>query len=167
MKSELYKAITTIDITKLDDDDKLELLRIFMLTKNPLIYNHIAFIFSDLHYNKAIPYIIRKINHKSTFNDRGSLVFALDNLNSKKYFISFIKIICEQGYESRLMAFGIIEKYVSIISNQKKRSAFNILEKYRIKEEQSKNDKGENSRLHFIEKTEELLGCFSYKTKHR
>ena len=35
-----------------------------MVTENVLIRNHIALIFSDLHYEKEVPYIINKINEK-------------------------------------------------------------------------------------------------------
>ena len=77
MKTELYKSIKAINIKNLNEDDKEELLRIFMVTKNDLIRNQIAFIFSDLHYDNAIPYIIKKINEKSTFHNNGSLVHAL------------------------------------------------------------------------------------------
>ena len=118
MKSELYKKIKEIDITKLDDQDKQELLRIFMVTQNPSIRDHIAFIFSDLHYDKAIPFIIQKINDKGIINNNGALIFALNDMNVKDYGISFKRIICEHGYEARLMAYGIVEKYAASISSE-------------------------------------------------
>jgi len=81
MKTELYKAIEAIDIKNLTEDDKEELLSIFMVTKNALIRNHIALIFADLHYDKAVPYIIKKINEKSTFNNNGTLVHSLEEFD--------------------------------------------------------------------------------------
>jgi hypothetical protein len=157
MKTELYKAIKAIDIKNLNDYDKEELLRIFMVTKNDLIRNHIAFIFADLHYNKAVPYIIKKISDKSTAHNNGSLVYSLQDMDVQKYFIEFIKIICEQEYEPRLMAYEIVYKLAPLISNKIRNKALKILEEHRVQLERSETDKGENSTLHFVEKTKELL----------
>jgi hypothetical protein len=157
MKTELYKSIKAIDIKNLTEDDKEELLRIFMVTKNDLIRNQIAFIFSDLHYDNAIPYIIKKINEKGILHNNGSLVHALEELDLKKYFIPLIKIICEHEYEPRLMAYGIVQRLAPSISNVTKRKALKILEEHRLWLEHTDTDKGENSTLHFVEKTIELL----------
>jgi|SRR5690348_4084780 len=157
MKTELYKCIKAIDIKALNEDDKEELLRIFMVTKNALIRNQIAFIFSDLHYDKAVPYIIKKINEKSVIHNNASLVHSLEDFDLRKYFIPFIKIICEHEYEPRLIAYGIVEKLASSMSSSTKRRALKILEEHRLELERAANDKGENSTLHFVEKTKELL----------
>src|ERR1700710_2647920 len=113
LKTELYRAIKAIEINNLNDADKEEVLRLFMVTKNDLIRNQIAFIFEDTHYERAVPYIIKKIKDKSTFHNNGSLVFVLESLDVKKSFIVFVKIIFEHEYEPRLIAYGIVEKYAS------------------------------------------------------
>ena len=102
MKNELHKALKGIDINKLSEDDKLELLTIFRNTKSSLIRNQIAFMFSDMQYGYAIPYIIKKINQKKLYNKNGSLVHALSDMDTKNYLIEFIRIICDQDYEARL-----------------------------------------------------------------
>jgi hypothetical protein len=157
MKSELYLALKRINIERLDTDDKLELLKLFMITKSSLIRNEIAFIFADIQYDNAIPYILKKINQKDLYNKNGSLVFALTNMDTLKYFRQIIKILCDQGYEARLLAYSIIEKNKDLISKNTIESALKDLEKYEILEDQSSFDKGENSRLHFIERTKKLL----------
>ena len=157
MKTELYKAIKSIKPENLDEDDKEELLKIFMVTKNVLIRNQIAFIFGDIHYDKAVPFILKKINKKSTFNNNGSLVYSLENFDLKKYFITIIRIICEQEYEARLTAYGIVQNLTPLVSNTAKIKALKILEQRRLELEKTANDKGENSSLHFVEKTIELL----------
>jgi len=157
MNNELYKSIKLIDVKNLNEDDKEELLRIFMVTKNVLVRNHLSFIFEELHYDKAIPYIIKKINDKSTFNNNGSLVHSLEGFDMKKHFISLIKIVCEQAYEARLMAYGIVEELSPTISNRAKSKALKFLEVRQIELEQGAIDKGENSALHFVEKIKELL----------
>ena len=157
MKTELYKSIKAIDSKNLTEDDKEELLRIFMVTKNILIRNHLALIFADLHYDKAVPYIIKKINEKSTFNNNGTLVYSLQDFDLKKYFIPLIRIICEQEYEARLTAYGIVQDLAPLIPGTTKIKALDILEERRLELEHAAIDKGENSTLHFVEKTKQLL----------
>jgi hypothetical protein len=157
MQTELYKAIKAIDIKNLTEDDKEELLRIFMGTKNVLIRNHIALIFADLHYDKAVPYIIKKINEKSTFNNNGTLVFSLREFDLKKYFIPLIKIICEQEYEARMTAYDIVHGLALSIPGTVKSNALEILEEYRLMLEETATDIGEDSTLHFVEQTKKLL----------
>lgn len=157
MKTELYKCIKAIDISKLNEEDKEELLRIFMVAKNDLIRDQIAFIFSDLRYNKAVPFIFERINEASALHNNGSLVHALEELDVKDYFIPLIKIIGEHEYEPRLIAYGIVEQFAPEIPDSTKKEALKILEQYRLQLEETAIDKGENSTLHFVEKTQELL----------
>jgi len=155
MKTELYRAIKEIDIKNLAEDDKEELLGIFMVTKNDLIRNQIAFMLSDLHYEKAVPFIFKKIDEIP--HNNGSLVFSLQGFKVKEYFIQLIKIICEHEYEPRLMAYGIVEDLVPEISAAVKSEALTILEAHRIALEETAIDKGEDSTLHFVEQTQQLL----------
>ena len=62
-------AIKAIEIDKLAEDDLSELLRIFMVTENPLTRDHLASVFSDLHYDKAGPYIIKKAEEKDVIGN--------------------------------------------------------------------------------------------------
>ena len=157
MNTELYRLFKDIDTKKLTDDDQEELLRFFMVTKDNAIRNQIAFIFSDTNYEKAIPFIIRKINQKELFNYNGSLVYALQEFDLRKYFIQILKIICTQEYEARLMAYEIVIKTGPLISDKMKDKSLNILEEARLQLESSATDKGEDSALHFVEKTMEIL----------
>lgn len=157
MNNELHKAFKSINIDNLNNDDKFELLTIFRNTKSPLIRNQLAFMFSDMHFNEAIPYILKKINQKNLYNQNGSLVYALTTLDTRKYFKTFIKIICEQGYEARLHAFEIVEKDVKSVITEVRREALNSLQKCRNRQISLSTENGENSRLHFIEQTIKLL----------
>ena len=161
MNNELYEALKRINVKNLNEEELIDLRKLFMNTNNSLIRNHIAIIFSDAHYNKAIPYILEKISEKESLNKNGSLVYALQEMDVKKYFLSFINIIGEQEYEARLIAYSIIEKYSDSISAKIRQSALNSLKKYKVIQKRTAKDKGENSKLHFIEKIEELL------TQHR
>lgn len=75
----------------------------------------------------------------------------------KDHFIDMIKIICTHEYEPRLMAFEIVQKLTSSITNRSKSEALKILEEHKKILEQTAVEKGENSTLHFVEKTIELL----------
>lgn len=155
--TELYRCIKSLKIGDLVDDDLEELLLIFSVTKNPLIRNHIALIFSDLKFNKALPFIIDKIKDISTMDDRGTLIYALQALDSKDYFLEYVKIICEMDYESRLMAFELINDYNNKIPEELKMQSLELLYNYKKALLNSKVEISENSTLHFIEKTIELL----------
>jgi hypothetical protein len=157
MKTELYKAIKSIDVKSLSNDDIEDLLQFFMTTKNALIRNQIAFIFSDLHYDKAIPYILKKINDKDISHNNGSLVYSLTGFDMKKYFVDLVKIICVHEYEPRLMAYEIVLDIASSIPNKTKNKALEILEKQRANLDSTATDRGENSMLHFVEQTKKVL----------
>ncbi len=98
-----------MNVEKSNEEDKEELLRFFAVAKTNVIRNQIAFIFSDTKFNKAIPFMIDKINDKSLRHYNGSLVYALENLDVKDYFIEFIKMVCELEYEPRYQAYEIVQ----------------------------------------------------------
>ena len=54
MKTELYRALKSIDVKSLSDEDKDELLSFFSVAKSSVIRDQISFIFSDLKFNKAL-----------------------------------------------------------------------------------------------------------------
>lgn len=101
---------------------------------------------------------IKKIIDKNLINNNGTLIFSLEDLDTKKYFITFIKILCEQDYEARLLAYNIIEKHADSITKSLKKKALKILEESRIKEEKLTVESDNNdSALHFINATKKLL----------
>lgn len=157
MTKELSNAINSITIENLDEGDKEDLLRIFMVTKDAGVRNRIALLFADLGYEKAVSYIVKKINDPSIMSYTGTLLYALDNLNAKKHFLTFIRVLCEHEYESRYEAYGLVEKYAVSISQTTRKKAISILDGFREKEEHLKIEKYENSKLHFIDTTIRLL----------
>ena len=163
MKNSLYEAISSINIDQIDDSDKTELLQIFLHTNSSLIRNQIALMFSEMNYDYAIPSILEKITEKELYNANGTLVFALQTMNTLPHFTKIVKIICEQDYETRLAAFEIIQKDVHLVSRQEKINALKILEEYKSLEILNDPILEENSRLHFIYETEKLLVMESYK----
>lgn len=156
-ESQLHNLLKSIRVEDLSQGDKLELLNFFVCSKNPLIFNQIAFLFADSDYNEAVPFIIKKINDKSYRTCNGSLVYALSELDTLKYFSSIVKILCTMDYEARLSAYEIIEEDRKKVSGSLIKKSIDILKKYRLAEEEANHFKGENSTLHFIEQTIKLL----------
>lgn len=157
MNTEIYRVFKAINIDSLCKDDMDELLRFFLVTRNDLIRNHIAFIFADLQYEKAVPYILKKINEKGLAQTNGSLVFSLTSFDMSKYFIQLVQIICNHEYEPRLMAYDIIQKHISSMSLLDRNKSIMMLEERRRELEEMGEEMGENGALHFVEKTIELL----------
>jgi hypothetical protein len=157
MRTELYKSIKGLDTSKLVENDKEELLRFFMVTQNDLIRNQIAFIFSDVKYEPAVPFIFEKINDKSLFNNNSSLVHALEGFDLKAYFIPLVKIAVEHEYESRLLAYGIVEDQLPSISPAIKKEALEFLMLYRKEKEPVLTDREKHSQWHFLESTISLI----------
>ena len=156
-KTELYRAIKSMNLAELSESDKEDLLRLLMQTPNVLLRDRIAFILSDLHYTRAIPFILRKINQKDSFNNNGSLVYALQNFNMTQYFIPLIRIVCDQDYEARLSAFSILQDISQKIPKRTKNKALQILNNSKAKLLLGDEVKGENSTLHFVEQLIKVL----------
>ncbi|SHN45143.1 hypothetical protein [Chitinophaga sp. CF418] len=157
MKTELYKALKGISVESLSEEDKEELLRFFVVAKTDVIRNQIAFIFSDANFNKAIPFIIDKINDKNLSHNNGSLVYALENLDVKEYFIDFIKMVCEMEYEPRYQAYEIVQKFAPTISKEVREKALKLLEERQMLLQAKSADTESDSPLNFVEQTIELL----------
>ena len=155
--NELNKAIEAITIENLNEEDKQDLLRIFMVTKNHGVRNRIAMIFADLQYQDAVPYIVKKINDHDLFDYIGTLVYSVGYLNCSKYFLTFIRVLSEHEYEARIEAYDIVEKYAGAISKPTRIKALKDLKGFQAKEELAGVEKYENSRLHFIDAAIKLL----------
>ncbi|PSL30915.1 hypothetical protein [Chitinophaga ginsengisoli] len=157
MKTELYHALKGINAENLSEENKEELLRFFVVAEDHTIRNQIAFILSDVKYNRAIPFIIEKINDKKLAHHNGSLVYALENLDVKDSFIEVVNMVCEMEYEPRYQAYEILRKYAPEISEEVREKALAILEVRRILLEITATDKGPDSALDFVEHSIELI----------
>ena len=140
LNTELFKAIKQLKIANLTNDDKDDLLSIFNNTGNAAIRDQIALIFAEVSYNEAIPSIINKINDKALFNHTGTLVYCLQELDAKNYFIDLIKIVCEQAYESQIVAFTAIKNLIEFIEGDTLSQALMLLKSSKKKIEKSNVD---------------------------
>jgi len=149
-----------MDKEALSEDDKSELLKLFMVTGNPLIRDHIAMVFADIRYDKAVRYILRKINDKKLYGNNGTLVAALGDLNASRYYNEFAKIICTQDYEARLWALGLIEDFGRVASKNLKQKALKTLTSCKSSLGTALEGAYKNSRLHFIDEAIALIDKF-------
>ncbi|WP_462266983.1 hypothetical protein [Mucilaginibacter sp.] len=158
MENELAKAISAIKAENLTNQDKEILLFLFNKTDNIAIANSIALIFADAKFQAAIPSVIKKIFDKNFYNYNGTLIYSLQDFDTKKYFIKFIKILCEQGYEARLQAYEVIEKDINLVTKRMKTVALAVLKRYAETEEfDCKEESYPDSRIHFITDTINLM----------
>lgn len=149
----LFAAIKGIEVSKLSEPDKEDLLRFFLVAENPVVRDRIAIILSEAGYQKSVPHILKRIFEPKSFNKNGTLVYALEGLNVTKHYLQIIKILCEMGYEARVGAYTIIEKLNNTISKSTRYRALALLtekEKTLIKHAK---DRGEDSALHFVQAT--------------
>jgi hypothetical protein len=84
-------------------------------------------------------------------------VAALRDLDARKYFNEFIKVICTQDYEARLWALDLIEDFVNTMSNKSKANALKTLTSCKFSIESTQEGEYNNSRLHFVEETIKLV----------
>ncbi|WP_259068741.1 hypothetical protein HDF24_07500 [Mucilaginibacter sp. X4EP1] len=157
MTTEFYKAIKSINNEALSEEDKEELLRLFMVTNDSLIRDYIAIVFSDTHFDKAVPYILKKIKDKKLRNNNGTLIAALRELDASEHFNEFAKIICTQDYEARLWALDLIEDFVNIVPLRLKKRALNTLSSYKESSDSFQQMDDEHSRLDFINQAVEII----------
>ena len=110
-----------------------------------------------MRFNRAIPYIIEKINDPKLYNNNGSLVYALGEMDSISYFLDIIRMICEQDYEARLMGYNIVYNLAGLISIATANEAIYILKTYQTELTKIIDKHETNTQLDFVECTLELL----------
>lgn len=157
MRPELYSRLETYNIEGITESDKEELLQNFIDTDDYYVRHHTVLMLSELGYNKAVPFIIEKIFDKEITHRKGTLIWALEKLDAQDYFLDFIKMICEMVYEPRLWAFGSIEKYAPLISNDVKKQAIELLNKYAEQIGDIDDEHYKNSTQHFMDAVFDLL----------
>jgi len=125
---ELLNTLKSIKAGKLTEENKIDLLTLFINTKSYSIQDQIAIIFGEANFDFAIPYIFAKIRDKINYNHTGTLVYSLDYFDMKPYLKELIEIILEQGYESKIMAYNLIKEFSLLLSeDEKQRNLINLI----------------------------------------
>ncbi len=157
MSRTIYEMLKKIEIDQLDDQDLEDLFCLFQGTGNSLVRNQIAFIFSDLKYNVAVPCIIDKIKDKDVRDPNGSLVYALENMDTLNHFVTIVDIMCKHGYTGRLSAIAIIKNNLPNVTKEQCLEALRVLERHKDFQQQHATDKSQDSTLHYIETVEDWI----------
>jgi len=132
LQTELYRVIKDINISLLDEHDKMDLLSVFKNTNNHALRDLIALYFEELQFNEASPYIISKINDPQLVNHTSTLVFSLKSLDLQPmFFIDIIRLFCRSKYSSQLSSVDVIEKLLPVVSASDIRLGLSMLEDYR------------------------------------
>lgn len=122
---------------------------------NSSIRDAAAISLGDIKADDAVPKILDLIKNPINKNNIGSLIFALQKLNVKDHFITFVNLIGNSSIEVREMSLNIIEDYVEEIPLIVKIEALKILNKIR---ENCLEDNSENGVKKYVEYSIELLG---------
>ncbi len=98
--------------------------------------NAIAICLRDLNADEAVGPLMQEIKNPANENQRGTLIYALKNLNCSEYFLDFIEIICTGNFECRMTCrLFLIEKNLDKVSSLVLQEALNILSVFRLKYE--------------------------------
>lgn len=127
------------------------LLDIFNKTSNNIIRNTVALALGDIGNPIVIEPIVQMIFNPITQNNRGTLIYALNNYECSKYIKQFIKLIYTGNYEVSREAFNLVELNYLYLSNKEKEECEKL-----IKEEIEKA----NDRLELLS---EVYNIFSKK----
>lgn len=159
MSSEINRIFDSIIKEKLSPNDMEVLLDIFRATNNVWLLNKISFIFADLKYEKAKPFLLKKIFESDMYGKNGSLVFSVIDLFTIYDLDSAIKILTSQDYECRISVFDFLENLFPKLNDKQKKKALKMLYGSRQIEELKEENKTEylESTLHFIDSAIKLL----------
>lgn len=140
------------ELSQLNDKRAIPIL-IDMLSKeedNNLI-NALALGLGQLRADESVPLLMKLIKKPELKNKRGSIVFALKDLDCREYFIDFVEMICDGNYEVSSHALDIFESLVDETSFSNKLLAKEKLksqEQIELAKPPSKHP--EYDRIHFI-----------------
>lgn len=85
-------------------------------TKDTTIRNTIAIILSDLKCDSAIKILTSLIKEPKYYNCRGTLIYALEGLNSEKEIIKLLPFIYEGNYETKCNLYALVESKINVMS---------------------------------------------------
>lgn len=92
------------------------LLEYLTTTEDKLIRNSIAIALADIGDEKAVIPLINMIQHPKTERCRGSLLYALEQLNYSSFVIELTEVMIHGNFEVSRHAFQLIENIISELS---------------------------------------------------
>lgn len=131
-----------------------------MLSKEKSIglKNALALSLGDLGADEAVPLLMSLIKEPEYENRRGSFVYALRNLNCRRYFLDIVDLICTGHYEVYHHALDIFESIVDNVSYEEKvmaRERLQMQEQIELLLPPTKNPKYD--RIHFLRDALKLI----------
>lgn len=135
-----------------------QLLEMLPSEKDDNLRNVIALSLGKLKANDAVPLLMELIRRPEYKNKRGSLVYALIDLDCKGYFSDIVEMICTGSYEVCDHALTIFESLIDDVDFSEKLLATEKLknqEKVELALPPSKHPKYD--RIHFIRDALKLL----------
>ncbi|WP_440110735.1 HEAT repeat domain-containing protein [Paenibacillus sp. QZ-Y1] len=127
------KIEEAIEIIKLIGENKDEsylevLLEHLKATDNNILRNEIALTLSDIGNEKAVNILIELLIHPNTIGSRGTLLYALENLDYTAHISTIAGFIGASSLEVSMQAFLLLEYIVDELSHNQKEQCKSILE---------------------------------------
>ncbi|EHL72396.1 hypothetical protein HMPREF1032_03448 [Subdoligranulum sp. 4_3_54A2FAA] len=81
-------------------------------TTGACVRNTISLVLSKMHYNEAVNTIVQLINNAKNKNCRGTLVYALENLECQSYIKDLLYLLRDGNYETQYNTYRLLEKNI-------------------------------------------------------
>ncbi|OBY76629.1 hypothetical protein BBG47_26015 [Paenibacillus sp. KS1] len=128
--SKIEDAISLVrHIGETKDESCLEvLLKHLTATDSNILRNEIALSLSDIGNNKAVDTLVEMLTHPKTKGSRGTLLYALEELNYIHHIATITDFIGDSSLEVSMEAFLLLEHVFDELSYEQKEKCKNILE---------------------------------------
>jgi hypothetical protein len=88
--------------------ERLRIADIARSTRSPAIRNAAALLLADLHVEGARGILVALLKRRGTKNHRGTLLYALEELNADVPLLLLVDVIAKDGYEAKEQALDLI-----------------------------------------------------------
>lgn len=105
---EIYNELFSITVP-IENDIKVQLVKIFNLTDDNKARDKIALIFSDLSDEHIIPVLINKINEIKYSGHISTLIYACSEYDCAEWVVFFVELVIDLDDSSYLEAISVIE----------------------------------------------------------
>ncbi|WP_042159387.1 hypothetical protein [Paenibacillus gorillae] len=104
------------------------LIKHLRLTENKILRNDIALILSDIGNHAAVEPLIEVLNHPKTKGSRGTLLYALENLDYISHIETITAFIGVDSLEASMQSLLLLENAVDRLSDNEKERCRTIIE---------------------------------------
>ncbi|MFC4101352.1 HEAT repeat domain-containing protein [Paenibacillus xanthanilyticus] len=129
-------------IGEMKDSSQLNtLIKHLRLTDNSSLRNEIALALSDIGHNTAVEPIIEVLVHPKTKGNRGTLLYALENLDYISHIVTIAGFIGDDSFEAGIQLLLLLENVIDQLSEEEKERCRKMIEpKWKMKKNEALQD---------------------------